>query len=54
MAHRIKTIINYGKILVLNNGKIEEFDTLTEYFISYIPNLLCNKNSTIHFWNIFN
>ena len=54
VAHRIKTIINYGKILVLNNGKIEEFDTHTEYFISYIPNPLCNKNSTIHFWNIFN
>ena len=44
MAHRIKTIINYGKVLVLNNGKNVEFDTHTEYFISYILNPLCNKN----------
>ena len=27
VAHRIKTIINYNKILVLNNGEIVEFDS---------------------------
>ena len=40
VAHRIKTIINYDKILVLNNGKIEEFDTP--------QNLLKNENSLFY------
>ena len=40
VAHRIKTIINYDKILVLNNGKIEEFDTPS--------NLLKNEKSLFY------
>ena len=40
VAHRIKTIINYDKILVLNNGKIEEFDTP--------KNLLKNEKSLFY------
>jgi len=37
IAHRIKTILSYDKILVLENGKIIEYDTPT--------NLLNDKNS---------
>ena len=40
VAHRIKTIINYDKILVLNNGRIEEFDTPS--------NLLKNEKSLFY------
>ena len=40
VAHRIKTIINYDKILVLNNGKIEEFDSP--------QNLLKNEKSLFY------
>ena len=40
VAHRIKTIINYDKILVLDNGKVKEFDSPT--------NLLKDENSLFH------
>ena len=42
IAHRIKTILNYDKILVLENGKILEFDspkTLLENKQSYFYQL---------------
>ena len=40
IAHRIKTILNYDKILVLDNGQIIEYDTPT--------NLLNNINSQFY------
>ena len=40
VAHRIKTIINYDKILVLDNGEVKEFDSPT--------NLLKDENSLFH------
>ena len=43
-AHRIKTIINYDKILVLNNGEVKEFDSP--------QNLLKDEDSL--FYELFN
>ncbi len=40
IAHRIKTIFHYDKILVLNNGKIVEYDTP--------QNLVENKQSLFY------
>lgn len=40
IAHRIKTILNYDKILVLKDGKIEEFDTPS--------NLIANRSSLFY------
>ncbi len=40
IAHRIKTIISYDKILVLDNGKTVEFDSP--------KNLLNDKNSLFY------
>ena len=40
VAHRIKTIINYDKILVLNNGEIAEYDSPT--------NLIKNEKSLFY------
>lgn len=37
IAHRINTIFDYDRILVMNSGKVAEFDT--------VSTLLANKNS---------
>lgn len=40
VAHRIKTIINYDRILVMDNGKVAEFDTQS--------NLLKDQNTIFY------
>ena len=40
IAHRIKTIINYDKIMTIENGEIVDFDTP--------KNLINNKNSLFY------
>ena len=40
IAHRINTIFDYDKILVMDNGKVAEFDTA--------ENLLSNKSSLFY------
>ena len=44
IAHRIKTIIEYNKILVIDEGEIKEFDSPL--------NLIQNKNSL--FYKLYN
>ena len=44
IAHRIKTIINYNKILVLDNGQIKEFDK---------PNILLQNKESL-FYHLYN
>ena len=44
IAHRIKTIINYNKILVLDNGQIKEFDK---------PNILLQNKQSL-FYQLYN
>ena len=43
IAHRIKTIVNYDKILVLNEGEIAEFDS---------PKLLLENQNSL-FYNLY-
>ena len=40
IAHRIKTILHYDKILVLNNGEIAEYDS---------PQILLDNHSSMFY-----
>jgi ATP-binding cassette subfamily C (CFTR/MRP) protein 10 len=40
IAHRLNTIFDYDKVIVMNNSKIVEFDT--------VQNLMANKNSNFY------
>lgn len=40
IAHRLRTVIDYNRVLLLEDGKIVEFDTP--------PNLLANKESKFY------
>lgn len=45
VAHRLETIVNYDKILVLNRGKVEEFGTPKQLFDNHSTfRMLCDES----------